>query len=153
MTSVISVVHHSHSAIVHFFVVFCVTDGFTYDGTWVDNAMEGRGSATYPRGQEYNGMFSQGRREGRGTIRFTNGAVYEGRFRDDAIDGQGTMKMLRTMVVPRESQTAPIDTVDSNSDSQGEENADSKEDFMIPVSFQSDMGHIHRKAGFTNSGK
>ena len=28
-----------------------------------------------------------------------------------------------------------------------------KPDFMIPISFQSDMGHIHRKAGFTHGGK
>ena len=30
--------------------------------------MEGRGSATYPSGQQYHGMFSSGKREGRGTI-------------------------------------------------------------------------------------
>jgi len=117
------------------------SDGFVYDGTWVRNAMEGRGSATYPNGQQYNGLFSRGRREGRGTMLFTNGAVYEGRFRDDAVDGQGTMKMSRAMVVPRERS--------GGEDDQG----DTKEDFMIPVSFQSDMGHIHRKAGFTIGGK
>jgi hypothetical protein len=71
---------------------------------------------------------------------FTNGAVYEGRFRDDAIDGQGTMKMSRSMVVPSE-----------NDDEKNLEK--SKKDFMIPVSFQSDMGHIHRKAGFTVGGE
>jgi len=111
------------------------SDGFIYDGMWINNAMEGRGSAIYPNGQTYEGLFSNGRREGRGTMRFTNSAVYEGRFRDDAVDGQGTMKMSRAMVVPRRG---------------GE--ADAKEDFMIPISFQSDMTHIHTKAGFTAVG-
>jgi hypothetical protein len=120
--------------------VLKVSDGFSYDGNWVRNAMEGRGSATYPNGQQYHGLFTNGRREGRGTMYFTNGAVYEGRFRDDAIDGQGTMKMSRSMVVPSE-----------NDDEKNLEK--SKKDFMIPVSFQSDMGHIHRKAGFTVGGE
>lgn len=111
------------------------SDGFQYDGTWVHNSMEGRGSATYPNNQEYHGLFSNGRREGRGTIIFRNGARYEGRFKDDAVDGQGTMKMSRTMVVPRASEEADPES--------------ERMDFMIPLSFQSDMGHIHRKAGFT----
>jgi hypothetical protein len=119
-------------------------DVFTYDGMWVQNSMEGRGSATYPNGQQYNGLFSNGRREGRGTILFPNGAVYEGRFRDDAVDGQGTMKMNRTLVVPR------TDTDMADEDGDGEE---AKDDFMIPLYFQSDIGHIHRKAGFTGVGE
>ena len=111
--------------------------GFTYDGMWVQNAMEGRGIATYPSGQRYEGLWSNGRREGRGTIHFTNGAVYEGRFRGDCMDGQGTMKMTKNAIIPQ-------------STSDGE---DKKDDWMIPISFQSDMGHIHRKAGFTVEGE
>ena len=97
--------------------------------------MEGRGAAVYPNGQKYEGLFSHGRREGRGTMHFTNGAVYEGRFRDDAVDGQGTMKMSESLTVPPESG-----------------NPEDKHDFMIPISFQSDMTHIHTKAGFTAVG-
>lgn len=37
--------------------------------------MEGRGVATYPKGQIFDGTWVKGKREGRGTIRFTNGAV------------------------------------------------------------------------------
>jgi hypothetical protein len=124
-------------------------DGFTYDGTWSHNSMEGRGSATYPNGQQYNGLFSNGRREGRGTILFPNGAVYEGRFRDDAVDGQGTMKMSRTMVVPRTEASMTIE----EEGSEKEEEKELKDDFMIPLYFQSDIGHIHRKAGFTIVGE
>jgi hypothetical protein len=75
--------------------------------------------------------------------------VYEGRFRDDAIDGQGTMKMSHTMIVPNAT------SVEEVSEEKEEKSKDQKkkEDFMIPLSFQSDMGHIHRKAGFTHGGK
>jgi len=128
-------------------------DGFVYDGQWVNNTMEGRGSAIYPNGQRYEGSFSNGRREGRGTIVFTNGAVYEGRFRDDAVDGQGTMKMSRTMIVPREDKSSSDHTVkkemkgDGDGDDERQEES-RKEDFMIPISFQSDMTRILTKTGF-----
>jgi hypothetical protein len=120
-------------------------DGFRYDGQWVNNSMEGRGSAIYPNGQRYEGSFSNGRREGRGTIHFTNGAVYEGRFRDDAVDGQGTMKMSRAMVVPREDKSGDSNDADDN---EVQTNKQEKQDFMIPVSFQSDMTRILTRTGF-----
>lgn len=136
------------------------SDGFVYDGMWDNNAMEGRGLAIYPSGQRFEGLFSKGRREGRGTIFFTNGAIYEGRFRNDAVDGQGTMKMTRSTVVPRD---APADTSVSNQSNEdnGEEEIKTKEeiilsqkeDFMIPISFASDMTHIHARAGFTAHGE
>lgn len=116
------------------------SDGFVYDGMWVQNAMEGRGIATYPSGQRYEGLWSNGRREGRGTIHFTNGAVYEGRFRDDCMEGQGTMKMTKNAVIPRPS---------SENDGDGQ----NTEDWMIPISFQSDISRIHEKAGFTVEGE
>ena len=186
--------------------VLKASDGFFYEGMWDHNAMDGRGSATYPSGQRYDGMFVNGRRDGRGTIYFTNGAVYEGRFRDDAIDGQGTMKMSRSMVVPRSHRrklsivetTTTSSQADSFIDEQDADKGDDKtsnpdekseskskveetvagvdaenvknkdddksraevdrqndrdmDDFMIPISFQSDMTHIHAKAGFTAVG-
>lgn len=116
------------------------SDGFTYDGNWVENAMEGRGIATYPGGQRYEGLFTNGRREGRGSIHFANGAVYEGRFRDDCMEGQGTMKMTANAPIPRRNLGS-------------EEDEENDEDWMIPISFQSDMGHIHQKAGFTVEGE
>jgi hypothetical protein len=126
-------------------------DGFCYDGSWVNNAMEGRGLAMYPSGQKYEGSFSNGRREGRGTMYFTNSAVYEGRFRDDAVDGQGTMKMSRVMVVPRDPRDgAKSSTSEGKPEGKEEER---KPDFMIPISFQSDITHIHTKAGFTAHGE
>eukprot|EP00970_Alexandrium_tamarense_P010455 scaffold2112_cov172-Alexandrium_tamarense.AAC.2 len=128
------------------------SDGFKYEGAWVNGAMEGRGIATipkpltvhspqYPNGQVYEGMWVAGRREGRGTIRFTNGAVYEGRFKDDNMEGQGTMKMSRNVVVPLTDEKKSKVT-----------DVDAKNDWMIPIEFQSDISHIHQKAGFTQVG-
>ena len=123
------------------------SDGFTYDGTWVQNAMEGRGIARYPNGQTFEGLFSNGRREGRGTMRFTNGAIYEGRFRDDAVDGQGTMKISRSLIVPNSH-----DEEEKPTGNEHDTTTAHRSDFMIPISFQSDMTHIHAKAGFTPIG-
>jgi hypothetical protein len=123
-------------------------DGFVYDGQWVNNAMEGKGLAIYPSGQRYEGSWNNGRREGRGTMHFVEGAVYEGRFRDDAIDGQGTMKMLRAMEVPRG------ESADSSANNDEDMPlVEKNNDFMIPLSFQSDLTSIHNKAGFTAHGE
>jgi hypothetical protein len=127
------------------------SDFFTYDGMWVNNAMEGRGIAVYPGGQKYEGLWAHGRREGRGTIVFVNGAIYEGRFRDDAIEGQGTMKMASTAKVPISNNKSDDDEGEKSDDAKN--NSSTQEDWMIPISFQSDMGHIHQKAGFTAGGE
>jgi hypothetical protein len=118
---------------------FKASDGFFYEGQWVTNAMEGRGWCVYPNGQRYEGAFSRGKKEGRGTLQFPNGAVYEGRFKDDCIEGQGTMKMLSNVT------TSEGVLGDETKD-------DSRLDWMIPLQFQSDMSHIHQKAGFTKEG-
>merc|ERR1712029_1204970 len=113
---------------------------------------EGRGVATYPKGQVYDGTWVQGKREGRGTIRFTWGAVYEGRFKDDYMEGQGTMKMNCNVIIPKltkEDNGKEISKVHSSVDGGNE---DEKHDWMIPLQFQSDIGHIHQKAGFTQIG-
>eukprot|EP00804_Cyclotella_cryptica_P028642 CCRYP_008164-RA/>CCRYP_008164-RA protein AED:0.21 eAED:0.21 QI:406/0.8/0.66/1/0.8/0.66/6/422/991 len=127
-----------------------VSDGFRYEGAWVDNAMEGRGVATYPDGQIYEGMWVAGRREGRGTIRFTNGAVYEGRFKDDNMEGQGTMKMSRNVIIPSHSDDEA--SVEDTKADKSQKEGTPKNDWMIPIEFQSDISHIHQRAGFTQVG-
>eukprot|EP00581_Thalassiosira_minuscula_P017116 CAMPEP_0183721278 /NCGR_PEP_ID=MMETSP0737-20130205/13604_1 /TAXON_ID=385413 /ORGANISM="Thalassiosira miniscula, Strain CCMP1093" /LENGTH=1127 /DNA_ID=CAMNT_0025951261 /DNA_START=193 /DNA_END=3576 /DNA_ORIENTATION=- len=134
--------------------ILMASDGFRYEGSWVNNSMEGRGVATYPKGQIYDGTWVAGKREGRGTIRFTNGAVYEGRFKEDYMEGQGTMKMNRNVIIPkltgnndRKSENAKDEP--SSSEKSDEEAA---HDWMIPLQFQSDISHIHQKAGFTQIG-
>lgn len=147
------------------------SDGFIYDGMWLNNTMEGKGTAVYPSGQQYNGTFHNGCKDGRGTLTFTNGAVYEGRFRNDAIDGQGTLKITQAIAMPvlNDSQSVSEDKDDeacrdgmsANDDPQTDAETSTESsvhrndrfDIMIPISFQSDMGHIHRKAGFTVGGE
>jgi len=133
-------------------------DGFMYDGMWIYNAMEGKGSAVYPNGQQYDGNWLNGKRDGRGTIVFGNGAVYKGRFKEDCLEGQGTLKLDHNVAV---SRAEPEDTGDEIEDSEAkksENNAtpasvEEKDDWMIPIEFQSDIGHIHQKAGFTAGGE
>mmetsp|Transcript_7435 Transcript_7435/g.16849 ORF Transcript_7435/g.16849 Transcript_7435/m.16849 type:complete len:1166 (-) Transcript_7435:911-4408(-) len=131
--------------------ILVASDGFRYEGSWQNNSMEGRGVATYPKGQIYDGTWVQGKREGRGTIRFTNSAVYEGRFKDDFMEGQGTMKMNRNVIIPK--LTSDDDNQSGGAAaSDGGKDDDVKHDWMIPLQFQSDIGHIHQKAGFTQIG-
>lgn len=112
-----------------------------------------------------NSLWSKGKKEGRGTIRFTNGAVYEGRFRGDHMEGQGTMKMGNNCVVKTQIKVMKkIETIQENDDDKKEDSSMHKKDqiieetldrtdWMIPIQFQSDMEHIHQKAGFTKGGE
>lgn len=142
------------------------SDGFVYDGTWVDNAMEGKGFARYPNGQEYDGMWLNGKRDGRGTVTFGNGAVYKGRFKDDCIEGQGTLKIENNVSISfknknqMEAKTHEkgIDNGEISTDVESKEThepppTEEEEDWMIPIEFQSDIGRIHEKAGFTTGGE
>jgi hypothetical protein len=144
-----------------------VSDGFIYDGMWVENAMEGKGKAVYPNGQQYDGMWLNGKRDGRGTLIFGNGAVYKGRFKEDCLEGQGTLKLDRNVSAPAlcdstEQDSKPDEVMNTNHNTISQHDGDSqidlenkveKHDWMIPIEFQSDIGHIHQKAGFTTGGE
>ena len=121
-----------------------IFSGFFYEGQWVNNCMEGRGIAEYRENgpdseviQRYEGLWHCGRKEGRGTVFFRRAnASYEGRFKNDKMEGQGTLKMH------------------SASKTEGsEERPDEDCNWLIPIEFQSDMAHIHSKAGFTSHGE
>ena len=68
----------------------------------------------------------------------------EGRFKDDYMEGQGTMKMNENVIISKHKEEADDD--DANKE------ASEKNDWMIPSQFQSDISHIHQKAGFTQVG-
>ena len=90
----------------------------------------------------------------------------EGRFKEDRMEGQGTMKMSRNVIIPTLAPGAVA--TDDEKDASGNDgdtdmiDADAKEDsatkkkpkqsWMIPLQFQSDIGHIHMRAGFTQIG-
>ena len=71
----------------------------------------------------------------------------EGRFKDDNMEGQGTMKMNSNAIIPQHS-----DEEDSEDDNTVSKDSKPKNDWMIPIEFQSDISHIHQKAGFTQVG-
>lgn len=82
----------------------------------------------------------------------------EGRFKDDYMEGQGTLKMSQNVIIPKtfdnyyyDSDDMEVDKNVTTSDSKTEEISE-KNDWMIPIEFQSDISHIHQKAGFTQVG-
>lgn len=88
----------------------------------------------------------------------TNERTDEGRFKDDNMEGQGTMKMNRNVIIPKLTSSTDASAEgkkdgDVSAPVQPETNEDDvKHDWMIPLQFQSDISHIHQKAGFTQIG-
>ena len=115
--------------------------------------------ATYPKGQVYNGTWVGGRREGRRTIRFTNGSVFKGRFKNDYMEGQGTMNVDCNVINPKMASTNEDKKQPNGNETNNpavpappstmtDDTVIMKHDWMIPLQFQSDISHIHQKAGF-----
>ncbi len=90
------------------------------------------------------------------------------------IEGQGTLKMTSNALIPKNNKVEireEMKSVETDSlkdtkmedttniqTNQTEEVSNSglnvrREDWMIPIEFQSDIGHIHEKAGFTTGGE
>lgn len=63
------------------------------------------------------------------------------------MEGQGTMKMNENVIIANHKEDA-----NANDDEANKEEATEKNDWMIPLQFQSDISHIHQKAGFTQVG-
>ena len=85
------------------------------------------------------------------------------------MEGQGTMKMSRNVVIPKltceeEDDNSDVMVVDADGntkesevemkkvESEEKNKKEIKNDWMIPIEFQSDISHIHQKAGFTTVG-
>ena len=45
------------------------SDGYVYDGDWVNGVKEGSAKITYPDGSVYSGSVIRGAREGKGPLR------------------------------------------------------------------------------------
>lgn len=86
----------------------------------------------------------------------------EGRFKDDYMEGQGTMKMDRNAIIPKistdeddgDGKDIEVGTNEEKESTEGHDTSvdKKKHDWMIPLQFQSDISHIHQKAGFTQIG-
>lgn len=65
-------------------------NGMLYDGGFSNNNLNGRGTLTYPSGDEYVGEFVNGVRSGEGTYTWKSGAYYTGAWSNDLMNGRGT---------------------------------------------------------------
>jgi hypothetical protein len=53
-------------------------NGDKYEGSWLNNRAEGKGSMIFANGDRYDGMWSGGKQEGKGVMVYANGDRYEG---------------------------------------------------------------------------
>lgn len=65
-------------------------NGLCYDGGFSNNKLNGRGTLTYPSGDQYVGDFVDGVRCGAGTYTWKSGAYYSGTWANDLMNGRGT---------------------------------------------------------------
>ena len=72
---------------------YTMPDGFTYEGEWKDDQIQGKGVARYPTGQIFEGSFEQGVPDGEGTMTFSDGTKYEGSWLDGKMEGDGVLSM------------------------------------------------------------
>jgi len=76
------------------------------------------------------------------------------------MEGQGTMKMNRNVIIPKLASSSNDDKeTEASSAAAADREGNGKDvsvvvkhDWMIPLQFQSDISHIHQKAGFTQIG-
>ena len=70
------------------------TDGkvaLTYEGTFREGLLQGRGKMTAAGGDRYDGEYLDGKRDGRGAYIASTGERYEGEFKDNRREGRGVV--------------------------------------------------------------
>ena len=63
------------------------TDGAKYEGYWIDNKAQGRGTFWHAEGDLYDGEFKEDKANGYGIYTHVNGSRYEGDWKEDMQDG------------------------------------------------------------------
>jgi hypothetical protein len=66
-------------------------DGSTYEGEWVKDRKNGKGTFTEASGAQYVGQWKDDRKHGKGTYRTPDGTTYTGDWKNDGQTGQGTL--------------------------------------------------------------
>ena len=61
-----------------------------YEGQLKDNNLHGKGTLTWPDGNEYSGDWVEGKRHGKGKLTLKTGTIYIGDWRDGKSTGKGT---------------------------------------------------------------
>ena len=68
---------------------FTIINGEKYIGEFKDGKYHGRGTGTFANGDKYIGEHKEGNRNGKGTYYFANGDKYYGEWKDGKWHGQG----------------------------------------------------------------
>jgi hypothetical protein len=72
---------------------FSSQTGLSFEGTWKDGLMDGRGSIKFANGDEYDGELAAGALHGVGRYAAADGSIFEGQFRDGQRDGAGMLTL------------------------------------------------------------
>jgi hypothetical protein len=62
-------------------------NGAKYEGEWIQNVRQGRGTQIWPDGSMYEGYWRDGKANGRGRLIHADGDVYDGYWKDDKAHG------------------------------------------------------------------
>jgi hypothetical protein len=147
-------------------------NGQRYDGMFSNGRREGRGTIHFTNGAVYEGRFRDDAVDGQGTMKMNRAMVVpRSRKRGRRSEGADLMEQ-EASAAAEEGKEGNNETenpannneeeerseVNEDQDEQEDNNDEpdpedeAKQDFLIPISFQSDMTHIHAKAGFTAIG-
>lgn len=63
-------------------------DGSRYEGSWIDDRIEGKGTSYYANGNVFTGEFIDGRINGQGHLKYADGDEYVGSFVDGKMEGE-----------------------------------------------------------------
>lgn len=64
-------------------------NGESYDGMWADDNFSGQGTYIWPNGSKYTGEWKNGVKDGYGIYFYSNGDKYVGYFRNEKFHGKG----------------------------------------------------------------
>jgi hypothetical protein len=68
---------------------YVYSNGFRFEGDFVNGMRDGRGLLTEPNGNSYDGMWSNDEFNGQGTYKWSDGAKYVGEWKNGIQDGYG----------------------------------------------------------------
>ncbi|NOT92254.1 MORN repeat-containing protein [Ferruginibacter sp.] len=75
----------------HGYAIYKNDNGERYEGYWVENSKEGKGTFTYKNGEKYVGDWKKGDKDGFGVYTWPNGERYEGNWVKNLKSGKGTL--------------------------------------------------------------
>ena len=130
---------------------------------WLDGKRDGRGTIIFGNGAVYKGRFKEDGMEGQGTLKMDCNVSVSRPKSSSNNTTQGTSNDTSKDSLPNElkdlgDKKMEVDEPkDEHEDKPNEPNVqpneDIRNDWMIPIEFQSDIGRIHEKAGFTTGGE